>query len=88
MADMQLREKMKKVSEAAKHGNRMPERSKNAGLIVFLILSGCGIIIMFALAIGLILKKYFIGATVVFCIAALLVYSIYKIVKADNIEQL
>ncbi|HJF33201.1 MAG TPA: hypothetical protein K8V56_15680 [Sporosarcina psychrophila] len=88
MADMQLREKMKKVSEAAKHGNLMPERSKNAGLIVFLILSGCGIIIMFSLAIGLILNKYFIGATVVFGIVALLVYSIYKIMKADNIGQL
>jgi hypothetical protein len=88
MADMQLREKMKKVSEAAKHGDRVPERSKNAGLIVFLILIGCGIVVMFSLAIGLILNKHFIGAAVIFCIAALLVYSVYKMMKADNIGQL
>ena len=60
MADMQLREKMKKVSEAAKQGDHVPERSKNAGLIVFLILIGCGIIVMLALAIGLMISKHFI----------------------------
>ena len=88
MADMQLRDKMKKISEAAKHGDRVPERSKNAGLVVFLILIGCGIIVMLALAIGLMISKHFIGAAVICSIAALLTYSIYKMMKADDIEQL
>lgn len=88
MADMQLRDKMKKVSEAAKHGNRVPERSKNAGLVVFLIFIGCGIIVMFALAIGLMISKHFIVAAVICSIAALLTYSVFKMMKADNIGQL
>ncbi|MBO0601297.1 hypothetical protein I2483_06460 [Sporosarcina sp. E16_3] len=88
MADMQLRDKMKKISEAAKHGDRVPERSKNAGLVVFLILIGCGIIVMLALAIGLMISKHFLGAAVICSIAALLTYSIYKLMKADDIEQL
>ncbi|MBO0588783.1 hypothetical protein [Sporosarcina sp. E16_8] len=88
MADMQLRDKMKKVSEAAKHGNRVPERSKNAGLIVFLIFILCVIIVMLALAIGLMISKHFLGAAVICSFAALLTYSVYKMMKADNIGQL
>lgn len=88
MADMQLRDKMKKISEAAKHGNRVPERSKNAGLVVFLIFILCGIIVMLALAIGLMISNHFIGAAVICSIATLLIYSVYKMMKADNIGQL
>ena len=88
MADMQLREKMKKVSEAAKHGDRVPERSKNAGLVVFLIFFGCGIIVMTALAIGLILSKHIIAAAVFFSIATLLTYSVFKMMKAEDLRQL
>ena len=88
MADMQFRDKMKKVSEAAKHGNRMPERSKNAGLVIFLIVIGCGIIVMLALAIGLMISNHLIGATVICSFAALLTYSVFKMMRADNIEQL
>jgi hypothetical protein len=88
MADMQLRQKMKKVSEAAKHGAKVPERSKNAGLVVFLFFIGCGIIVMLALAIGLIISKHIIGAAVFFSIAALLTYSVFKMMKADDIGEL
>ena len=88
MADMQMREKMKKISEASKHGNRVPERSKKAGLVVFLIFIGCGIIVMSALAIGLIINKHFIGAAVICSIAALLTYSVFKMMKAEDIQQL
>ena len=88
MADMQLREKMKKVSEAAKHGDQVPERSKSIGLIVFLILIICGIVVMLSLTIGLFLNKHFISATATLVIAGLLVYSVFKIMKADDIEEL
>jgi len=88
MADMQLHEKMKKVSEAAKHGGHVPERSKNAGLIVFLILIGCGMIFMLALAIGLLLTRHIISAAIVFSIAALLAYSVFKMMKADDLGEL
>jgi hypothetical protein len=88
MADMHLREKMKNVSEAAKNSDFVPERSKKAGVIVFILLIGCGIIVMLALAISLILNKHVIFAAVISIIAAFLSYSIYKIIKADDIGQL
>lgn len=88
MADIQLREKIKKIAAAAKQGDNIPERSKNIGLIIFLILFGCGIIVLFALTIGLILNGHIISAVVIFLIAALLTYSIIKMMTADDIHSL
>ncbi|NYF23430.1 hypothetical protein [Sporosarcina sp. JAI121] len=88
MVDMQLREKLKKVSEAAKHGDRLPERSKNAGLVVFLLLIGIGIIVLSALAIGLALAEHALSAAVIFSIAALLAFSVFKVMRADDVGQL
>ena len=86
MADMQLREKIKKITAAAKHGNNIPERSKNIGLIIFLILFGCGILVLFALTIGLMMNGHFISAVVIFLIAVLLTYSIIKMMTAEDIQ--
>lgn len=88
MADMQLREKVKKIAAAAKQGDNIPERTKNIGLIIFLILFGCGILVLFALTIGLIINNHFISAVVIFLIAALLTYSIIKMMTADDIQPL
>ncbi|MBE1552941.1 hypothetical protein [Sporosarcina limicola] len=88
MADLGLREKMKIIAQAAKHGENIPEGSKGAGLIAFLILFGCAIIVLFALAIGLMINGHRISAAVFFIIAVLLTYSIFKMMKADDIQHL
>lgn len=88
MADMQLREKINKITAAVKQGDNIPERSKNIGLIIFLILIGCGILVLFALAIGLMMNGHFIGAVVIFLIAALLTYSVIKMSTAEDIQPL
>lgn len=86
MADMQLREKIKKITAAVKQGDNIPERSKNIGLIIFLILVGCGILVLFVLAIGLMMNGHFISAVVIFLIAALLTYSVIKMITAEDIQ--
>ncbi|WP_318614955.1 hypothetical protein [Sporosarcina sp. YIM B06819] len=88
MADMQLREKIKKITAAAKQNDSIPERSKNIGLIIFLILFGCGTFVLFALAIGLTLNGHFISAVVLFLITTLLVYSVVKMMTAEDIQPL
>ncbi|WP_342508355.1 hypothetical protein [Sporosarcina sp. FSL K6-2383] len=88
MADIQLREKIKKITAAAKQGDSISERSKNIGLIIFLLLFGCGIIVLFALTIGLMMNGHFIIATIVFLITALLTYSIIKMMTAGDIPSL
>ena len=86
MADMQLREKIQKIAAAAKQGDSIPERSKNIGLIIFLILFGCGVLVLFALSIGLMMNGHFISAVVIFLIAALLTYSVIKMITAEDIQ--
>jgi uncharacterized membrane protein len=88
MADMQLREKLKKLAEATKQEDSVSERSKNAGLIVFLILFGIGIIVLFTLTIGLVMNGHAISAIVIFIIATLFTYSAIKMMTADKIRQL
>lgn len=88
MANWQLREKLKKITEATKQENNLSERTKNAGLIVFLVLFGIAITVLFALSVGLLINGHLIGAIVIFSIAALLTYSIVQLMRADNIRQL
>lgn len=88
MANWQLREKLQKVSEAAKQENNLSERSKNTGLLVLLALFGMAIIVLFALSIGLVFNGHLLSAMIIFSIAALLTYSIFKVMQADNIRQL
>lgn len=88
MANWQLREKLKIITESTNQNNNLSERSKNAGLIVFLVLFGIAIFILFALSIGLVLNGYVVSALIIFSIAAWLTYSIIKMMQADNIRQL
>ena len=88
MTNLPLREKLKKLTDATKQQNAIPERSKSAGLIVFLILFGMTALILFALAVGLVLTGHTISALVTFIIGALLGYSVFKVLRADNIRQL
>ncbi|CAM3137871.1 hypothetical protein FITA111629_05835 [Filibacter tadaridae] len=88
MADMQLREKMRTLADAVKHGEHVPERSKSMGLIVFLILFGIGMFVLLAFGIGLVMNGHPLGAVVSFIIVALLTYSVFKMMKADDIRDL
>ncbi|MFJ7934247.1 hypothetical protein [Sporosarcina sp. NPDC096371] len=88
MADMQLRDKIKKIAAAAKQADNIPERSKNIGLIIFLLLFGCGILVLFALVIGLVLNGLYKTAVVTFLIATLLAYSVVKMMTAEDLGSL
>lgn len=88
MADLQVREKIKKIVAAAKQGDNISERSKNVGLIIFLMLFGCGIIVLFALTIGLFLNGHIISAGVILLITVLLTYSVIKMMTAEDIQPL
>ncbi len=88
MADMRIREKVKIVSEAAKRGESVPEQSKRLGVIVFFLFSGSAILILLALTIGLFMSGHIYSASIIFILAALLTYSIRKVLKADDLPEL
>jgi hypothetical protein len=86
MADMHLREKMKKVTAAAKQNDVVPENSKRIGLLLFLFMMIVVIIFLSALFVGFLLNKRPISAGITILIAFLLAYSSYKMMKADDIR--
>ena len=88
MADMHMREKLRKVTEAAKNGEQIPERSKKIGLSIFLIFTFIGIFAIFAFALALFFYGHPIAALVSALIALSLFYVIIKIHSADDIPKL
>jgi uncharacterized membrane protein len=86
MADMHLREKMKKVTEAAKQNDMVPENSKQIGLLLFLFIMIVVIIFLCALFVGFLVNNHPISAVITILIAILLAYSSFKMMKADDIR--
>ncbi|MHA6258927.1 hypothetical protein ACXYMX_03325 [Sporosarcina sp. CAU 1771] len=88
MSDMHMREKLRKVTQAAKHGADVPEQTKKWGLILFLSFFIIGILVLFALMIGFILNENPIAAAVTAFIAIFLAYCVYKIITTDDVQHL
>ena len=53
MSDMHLQNKLRKITEAAKNGEHIPERPKKVGMLIFFIISAIGLLGLAALAIAL-----------------------------------
>ena len=88
MSDMHLKGKMRKVTEAAKQGTYVTERSKKAGLVLFLLFIGIGVIVLLALMIGFIKNENPVAATVTSLLAVFLTYCVYKLITTDDIRHL
>lgn len=88
MADMHMREKLRKVTEAAKNSEQIPERSKKIGLSIFFIFTFIGIFAIFAFTLALLIYGHPIAALVSVLIALLLLYVMNKIRSADDIPKL
>lgn len=88
MADMHMREKLRKVTEAAKNSEQIPERSKKIGLSIFFTFTFIGIFAIFAFALALLIYGHPIAALVSVLIALLLLYVMNKIRSADDIPKL
>lgn len=88
MSDMNMRDKLRKVTEAAKNSEQIPESSKKIGLSIFFIFTFIGILAIFALALSLFIYGHPIAAIIFVLIALFLLYVIIKIRSADDIPKL
>ena len=88
MSNLHLREKMKKIMEASKNSDQIPERSKHVGFIIFLLFIAIAIIALLALTVSFIVNGMLVIAIITLLITALLAYSTFKMMKADDIHQL
>lgn len=87
MANMQMRDKLRKITAAAKNGEDIPEHSKKIGMTFFYVLTGIGIASMIAFAAALLIYGYRIGAFISFIVALLISYMTYKILSAEDIPK-
>ena len=88
MSDMHLKEKMRKVTKAAEQGAYVSERTKKAGLILFLLFFALGVIVLFALTIGFFMNGNSVAAAVTSLLTIFLSYCVYKLLTTDDIPHL
>lgn len=87
MSDMHMRDKLRRVTEAAKNGEHIPEHSKNVGLTLFFIFSFIGILCIITFAVALFIYKHYGMALIAFLIALLYLYVTIKLRSAETIPK-
>ena len=85
MSDMHMRDKLRKVTEAAKNSEQIPEQSKKIGLSIFFIFTFVGVFMIFVLALTLYIYGHLLAALITLLTALLLLYLTVKLRSADDI---
>ncbi len=87
MPDMHMRDKLRKVTEAAQKPDQVPEHSKIIGLRLFFICSFIGIFGLFAFACTLWFYGHPLGAVITLLIALSFLYMTVKLRSAEEIPK-
>jgi CHASE2 domain-containing sensor protein len=88
MSDMNMRNKLTKITEAAKNGEHITERSKSIGFKVFLGFIVLGIVALVGLSTALLIYGHWISAVIFFLTSAVFSYALFKLITADDIRNL
>ncbi|MDW0108581.1 hypothetical protein [Sporosarcina aquimarina] len=62
MSNVPIREKVKRITAAAKDGESYSESTKSAGMLFFYGIFGIAILFLIALTIGLLQSEHYIGS--------------------------
>lgn len=87
MSNMQMREKLRKITEAASDSDQVSEQSKNIGMIVFFILAGFGLLALVIFSFTLFIYGRYISALIASVATIFISYLLYKIQTADEIPK-
>ncbi|WP_172371261.1 hypothetical protein [Sporosarcina jiandibaonis] len=88
MSDMNMRNKLIKITEATKNGEHVTERAKSIGFTVFLAFIALGIIALVGLSTALLFYGYWIIAVIFIIISGLFSYAMFKLITAGDIRNL
>ena len=88
MSDMHMKNKLAKITEAAKNGKHITERTKSIGFKVFLVFVALGIMVIVGLSAALLFYGHWISSVIFFLISAVFSYALYKLMTADDIRNL
>ena len=87
MSDLHMRDKLRKVTEAARNSEQIPERSKKIGLSIFFIFTFIGVFAIFAFALTLYFYGHLLASLTSLLTAILLLYLTVKLRTADDIPK-
>ena len=82
MSNVPIREKVKRITEAAKDGDSFTESSKNAGMLVLYGLFTVAVLVLLALTIGFIQSGHYIASAVTLIAGGCLGFVLLKIIRA------
>jgi hypothetical protein len=87
MADLQWREKVKRITNVAESGQHVPEQAKSFGMGCFYIFLVLIILLFLFLLIGFIQKGHYIAASIVglLCLGGIII--IRRIINADQLPR-
>lgn len=87
MSNMQMREKVRKITEAANDSKQISEESKKAGMLMFFILSGLCLLALVCFSLALLIYQHYLSAFISIIVTACFSYLLYKIQSADEIPK-
>lgn len=85
MSNMQMREKLRKITQAASDSKQIPEQTKRVGMMIFFLLIGLGLLAALIFSVVLIVYGHYLSALITLVATALIGYIGYRIQSADEI---
>lgn len=86
MANLQWKEKLKKVTDTTENAKYVPEKAKSVGMVFFYVFFVIIIAVLLFFVIGLYQQKHSIAASVIAIISIGCLYFLWKIIRADSLE--
>ncbi|MGG0645126.1 hypothetical protein ABE021_14480 [Sporosarcina gallistercoris] len=82
MSNVPIREKVRRIAEAAKDGESYSESSKSAGMLFFYSIFGIAMLFLIALTIGLAQSGHYIGSGICLVAGGGLGFILLKLARA------
>lgn len=82
LSNVPIREKVKRIAEAAKDGESYSESSKSTGMLVFYVIFVIAIVFLIALTVGLAQSGHYIGSGICLVAGGGLGFILLKLARA------
>lgn len=86
MANFELKEKTKKITDTTENAKYVPEKAKLVGMYFFYLLFFVLMLVLLFLIIGLIQQRYYIGAIIITMISIGGFVFLWKIIRASSFD--
>ncbi|WP_397536990.1 hypothetical protein [Rummeliibacillus pycnus] len=86
MANLQLKEKLKKVMETTESGKYVPDKAKSVGMCFFYLFFAITIVVLLFFVIGMFQQNHYVAASFLAIISIGCLLFLWKVIRADSLE--